>query len=108
MQNYPLYDILVERVNNRENKVIDIGTVCATINNIESTLTKEQAESHYKEIYGLIVHHELKSNGHLSNGSLPYNSSTMISGKGILFDITKLPALLQQIIAEYIINPNCN
>lgn len=103
MQPYPLYDDLYYKVNNRVDKAIDIKKVCTTINNIAQPPTSsEEALLHYKEIGGLIMHHELLSNNGVLMGQNPFDGKLMAGGKGLLYYIMTLPPVLQQIIAQYI------
>jgi hypothetical protein len=98
---YPLYDDLLLKVRARKDEAIDITRVCHTINNIERIVNdKEVAMEHYKEIMWLIMHHHYLTTG--VESSLPYDSKVMVGGKGILNYINNMPALLQQIIAQYI------
>lgn len=102
VQPYPLYDKLLQRVKNKENKSIDVSKVCATINDIAQNQSYEEANEHYREIGALILHHELLSNNGVLLSSVPYEGKVMSGGKGILYKMTNLPPLLQYIIAEYI------
>lgn len=103
---YPLYEVLLERVNNRELKDIDIKRVCSTINSIANNHSKEDANDHYREIAALVLHYELVNNDGVLLSSVPYDGKTVAGGKGIIFNMMNLPPLLQQIIAEYVMNPN--
>jgi len=108
MQSYPLYDELLKRVHSRNEKSVDIKRVCTTINNISQTHSSEETMEHFREIAALNLHHDVLSNTGFSTGSIPYEGKVMVGGKGLLYQITKLPPLLQQIIAQYIEDPNCD
>lgn len=106
LQPYPLYDRLVQQVESRALKTIDITRVCTTINNIAQTLPPNEAAAHYKEIGGLILHHELLANNGVLSSLIPFDGKVMAGGKGVLHYITNLPPNLQQIIAQYVENPD--
>lgn len=97
---YPLYDALVKRISG---KPVDLKQLCTSISSIGQTLPPDQVAEHYREIGALILHHEAVTTG---SGGLPYEGKLMIGGKGLLFQVTNLPPLLQQILAEYVENPN--
>ena len=99
---YPLYEQLLEKVNKRKEKNIDIKCICITINNISNNLSNSEAIEHYQEIAALILHHDLISNNGIMLSSVPYEGKTMIGGKGLLYVITNFPPQLQQIIAQYV------
>ena len=103
---YPLYDELLRRVDARLEKGIDIKRVCTTINNIANTHTAEETLDHYREIAALILHHELLANNGILLSSVPYDGRVMVGGKGILYYIMNLPPLLQQVVAQYVEDPN--
>lgn len=105
-QPYPLYDELVRRVEARSEKTIDIRRVCTTINNIAQTHTPKDMAEHYTEIGALILHHELLANNGVLLSPVPYDGRVMVGGKGILNFIMNLPPNLQQIIAQYVEDPN--
>ena len=108
IQPYPLYDELVKRVESRTEKSIDIKRICTTINNIGQTLPSEEAASHYREIGALILHHELLANNGVLLSSIPFEGKVMVGGKGVLHYIMNLPPNLQQIIAQYVENPDAS
>lgn len=101
IREYPLYDILCEKVNNTKNVEIDIKLLCNNINNISNNLQTNDYLEHYNEICAMIIHHGILSNT-TNNILLPYGSKIMFGGKGILFTITKLDPILQHILAQYI------
>jgi len=103
IREYPLYDILCEKVNNIKNVEIDIKLLCNNINNISNNLQTNDYLEHYNEICALIIHHYIKSNAKINtNILLPYGSKIMFGGKGILFNFVKFDIYLQQILAQYI------
>ena len=106
---YPLYDDLVKKVEMRKEKNIDINRICSTINNIERAIVnpgdsmseiKEKAYQHYREINMLICYHHILTTG--IENPIPYDNKVMVGGKGVLNHVNNHPALLQQIIAQYI------
>lgn len=99
---YPLYDELFLKANDRKEKHINVMQICTTINNISQTLTPEEAKKHLVEIAGLILHHEITTNGGILLSLVPYDGKVMIGGKGILHNMMNFPPILQQIIAQYI------
>jgi len=103
---YPLYDELSRRVEARTEKAIDIKCVAATINNISQNLSFEDAQIHYREIAALILHHDLLANNGILLSPIPFDGKVLNGGKGIIHYIMNLPPNLQQIIAQYIENPN--
>jgi len=98
---YPLYDYLLDKINTRKDKNIDIRSICVTINDMAINLTSDEFSTHYTEIAALILHHDILVNKVLLT-SAAYEGKVMAGGKGILYNITNLPPLLQQIIAQYI------
>jgi hypothetical protein len=100
---YPLYDLLLKKVEERTEKNVDIRCVCTTINNITRTLTPSDANDHFCEIYALILHHEAINNNGVLLSATPYNPKIVDDDRrGILNFIMNLPPLLQQIITQYI------
>lgn len=99
---YPLYDDLLSKVNTGS---FDVKKVCTTINEMPNYMSTEEYSKHYQEITALIFHHELKTTGALLS-SVAYDGKVMAGGKGILYNITSLPPILQQIISIYI-DHNC-
>lgn len=99
---FPLYDMLLERAKEQSNNYFDIGCICVTINNIAQTLTTEEANFHYNNIGALIIHHDLLTNKGLLLSPIPYTGKVMVGNRGILYTISNLPTLLQQIISKYL------
>ena len=103
-QAYPLYDELLKRVRESEDKTLDVRKICTSIKSIGQTNTPDQVAEHYREIGALIIHHVVITTGGLP--SIPFEGKVMIGGKGLLFQVTNLPTLLQQIIWKYLEDPN--
>ena len=97
---HPLYDKLLQRVNESSNKNIDINRLSVTINNISKNSSHEESNFHYKWIKSLIIHHALLHEN--LSSSIFYNCKVMPGDNGELYTTSNLPPLLQQIIAEYI------
>lgn len=102
----PFYDKLFQLVSERHDKTIDVSKLCITINNICRTLPKEESDKYYNEIAFLILHHELLTNNGVLLSSIPYNGKLMSHDTGILYAITNIPPILQQMIAVYLEDPN--
>jgi hypothetical protein len=103
---YPLYDELVRRVDARTEKNIDIRRICTTINNIALSHAPNETSEHYREIGALILHHELLANNGVLLSPAPYDARLMAGGKGLLHYIMNFPPNLQQILAQYLEDPN--
>lgn len=99
---HPLYDLLLKRVTETQNKNVDITRLCSTINSIGQNASREEANFHYNWIGSLILHHEILSNNGVLLTTLPFNCKLMTGESGELFTISHLPPILQQILAEYI------
>lgn len=97
---YPLYDDLLAKVRERDNKNIDLKMICKTINNM-SSLNPEDYSEHYREIQALIIHHWALSNKN-SCSPVPFDGKIMAGRRGILNYVMNLPPILQQILAQYI------
>lgn len=102
VQPYPLFDNLYKHVSEREDKSVDIDSVSTIINDISLHVNTESAREHYDEICALILHYFIVYNPNCLPTATPYDSKTMVTGKGVLYYLTNLPPLLQQIIAQYI------
>jgi hypothetical protein len=98
---YPLYDFLLQKVK-EETKQIDIDELCMTLNGLGHT---DNQQDHYDEIYALMIHHEcINNNGILL--TIPFEGKLMPGNKqskNILYNNSKLPVLLRQILYEYIL-----
>jgi len=99
---YPLFDHLSRLVHQRQDKYIDIKTVCTTINNFSLYMSSTEYLDHYEEISAIILHYDVINNGSMILSPNPYDSKIMPGGRGILNYIINLPPFLQQIIAQYI------
>jgi hypothetical protein len=97
MIKYPLYDELQRLVNEKEDKSIDVNSVCLTLNAISRLTQIEQTEH-----AALILHHEMIENKGVLLTVIPYDGKLMPGNKNILFSFVKLPLALKQIIAQYI------
>lgn len=106
LRQYPLYDELLRRVKARNDKEIDIGRMCTTINNISLNLPSDESNEHYNEIGALILHYHLLYNNGVIVSSTPYDGKLLFGGRGVVYDPKILPPLLQHIIAQYVENPN--
>lgn len=95
VQPFPLYDKLYQRVTAKSESVIELKKICATINSIDE-------QEHNDIIFALIYHHEMKEVNGIRFKAAPYGGVLFKSGKGTTFDMTKIPPILQKIIAEYI------
>jgi hypothetical protein len=102
VQSYPLFDTLVEQVEKRVDKSIDIRRLCTTINGISQSLPPDQMSEHYREIAAIIFHYGELHGQHDTRAAFPFDGKIMVGGKGILFYITNFPPDLQQIIAQYV------
>jgi hypothetical protein len=97
---YPLYDELYEKAKNL--KTISINDLCVNINKINNLPDENNIKDHFKEIYALILHHDYVTHNNSRLNNLPYDTTTIIKGKGLRIDPFKLPPLLQRILHEYI------
>lgn len=96
------YDKLLQQVNERKEPIIDIGIISSTINNMYTYLPKQDYNEYFEMIGSLIIHHNyIKNNTYISN---PFKGTIMTKGIGILYVMTNLDPLLQQIIGQYIEN----
>lgn len=98
---YPLYDQLVSNLSLREEKSIDLKKICATIKKISETSTPDETNEHYREIAALILHHEMITHGSISE--VPFGGKLMPGSMGTLNYMLNLPPLLQQILAQYLL-----
>lgn len=97
---YPLFDELYAKVSQKIDVPFDIKRICVTINIISQNMTAPESRTHYNEIAALIYHYAIIFGQF--NYTVPYDGKIMVGGKGILYYITNLPTLLQQIIGQYI------
>ena len=100
MIKFPLYDLLLNTIKNKEDKCIDVTKICSTITSL--AIDENLANIHYTQIAVLILHHELVTNSGVLLSIIPYDGKLMCGGRGILYSFIKFPPLLQQIISQYI------
>lgn len=100
---YELYELLLQRSRDRDEKNIDIEKLCLTINSLV-LLDEKSSKDHYDELMALILHHEYLKNNKVFLTKVPYNGVEQPGGRGIqyIFRDLKDPQL-QQIINEYIL-----
>lgn len=104
---YELYNFLSNQVKEKNYQNINIEEMCLTFNGL-SNLSQDDQQSHYEELYGLIIHYEaLSNNGVLL--TIPFEGKIMPGGKkekNLVFNTNKLPLELKQILYEYILYYN--
>jgi hypothetical protein len=100
-ESYPLYDHLIKLFDDSNNN-FDINRTCKTINDISRKLSPADCMDHYSEILALILHYESLRNEGVSLLQTPYNGRIQHGGKGIVFNMHKLPPKLQKIISLYV------
>ena len=103
-KNFPLYDDLLEKVKSEQMLSADIRRICSTITTLHKQLKPEIVQTHYEIIHALCLHHEILETKGLVHRMNPYGCKTFEGGKGILYITANLPPMLQQIIAQYVIN----
>lgn len=96
IQPFPLYDRLYQQASAQTENSFDIRKITATINVLEN-------QEHIRIIYALILHHELKQMDGNRWKSIPYNGTIFKEGRGVTFNITNIPPILQRVIVEYIL-----
>jgi hypothetical protein len=112
-QYFALYDDLLAQVRATTIQSVELWRICGTIENLTRQLPEEIAQTHTSFIFALIYHHALIANQGMLFSTVPYggsvlgrlpgpNRATGKEGRGILFKITELPPLLQQVIAKYV------
>jgi len=101
MNSYPLYDELIKRIEEKENKIIDNSQMCATINSL-AFMDKKSASEHYEEIYVLLLHHEFIVNQGVLFSKIPNDGKTLPGDNGVLYTAQKLPVKAKQLVNEYI------
>ncbi len=103
LKEYELYNHLYQRAIKRNNQSIDITNLCNTIKDISRNQSLDDMNLHYREIAAIILHHYIAS----QETDLPmYNVNVMTGKKGLLYNMTNFPEILQRILAEYVENPN--
>ena len=98
---YPLYDELV-KLHEACDEKIDISQTCKTINDLARQLSPEDLDLHYEEIFVLILHYDSLRNEGNSLVEVPYRAKVQHGGRGVLFDMHKIPPKLQGILYQYI------
>ncbi|HSW76541.1 MAG TPA: hypothetical protein VLG50_05825 [Candidatus Saccharimonadales bacterium] len=98
---YPLYDKLLADARHKDEKNIDMVTLCQILNNI-SLLDMEQAKDHYEEIFAIIIHHEKINHGGIMLSLIPNDGKLLPGGKSILYIFIKLPKMLKLILLAYV------
>lgn len=99
-KSYPLYEELLNLSLQDKTRPINTSLMSTAINNISTKLGREEGKDHFEEIYALIFHHFTMS-GVSSNMSIPYTGKLMTGGRGVLYEINKLPPNLCHIIWLY-------
>lgn len=99
---YPLFDKLFSEIENKEVRTIDIAFIGNTFRTMGQNFPIEKVLSHYEEVMALIIHfYGLANKGKLSD-FIPFDGKGMPGGKGILYNISNLPPILQEIIQDYL------
>jgi len=99
--NYPLYDELIKRINETQDKNIDIEQMCLTINSL-AYLDKEIAADHYEEIYALLLHHEEVINQGVLFSKIPNDGKPLPGDSGVLYVPAKLLVKPRQLVDQYL------
>lgn len=99
---FPLYDDLLRQVG-KAGPAVDWRQLSATINGLKP----ERCQI----IYALILHHfllehntKLRSWKTARDIPTPYGAKSLDGGKGLIYTLSNLPAPLQQILAEFVLN----
>jgi hypothetical protein len=99
MNPYPLYDELMKQIKEKQNKNIDISTMCSTINSLAFL---ENAHEHYEELYVLLLHHECVENNGILFSKIPNDGKTLPGDNGILYNPEKMAVKPRQLIDQYL------
>lgn len=100
---YELYDFLLARSKERDEKNIEIDKLCQTINNIV-LLDDKSSKEHYDELQFLLLYHESLKNNKVLLTKIPYNGIEQQGERGVKYLFRQLnDPQLQQLINEYII-----
>ncbi len=100
---FELYDLLLQRSRERDEKNIDIDKMCSTINSI-ALLDDKSSKEHYDELQVLLLHHESLKNNKVLLTKIPYNGIEQQGGRGVKYIFRQLQdPQLQQILYEYIL-----
>lgn len=99
---FPLYDDLSRQLS-KSTPAVDWRQLSININ----ALKVDRCQI----IYALILHHFLQEHNTKLRAwksardiPTPYNPKALEGGKGLIYTVSNLPATLQQILAEYILN----
>jgi hypothetical protein len=93
MKLHKLYSYLVQRANKYQPR-FKVSEISQDIPNLP--------REHLENIFLLIYHHESKDNDDIESCSMPYRSTTVSDGKGILFELSNIPPFLLLIISHYL------
>ena len=111
-QPYPLYDYLAHKADLHKDRVIDLTSLCATINQMSYDPDCPDYMEHYREIAALIIHHDLINNKGITLSPTPYEGRTLGTGKGslgagrgIVHSLANFPPKLQHILLHYVEDP---
>lgn len=96
----PIYDYLLAKVLSRTEKGIDPACIHRTINNFADQLSPQQDFHLCRLIQAIICYHEYKNSKTAQYIPNFYGGKLMYGKRGILYDLTSLPILLQQIIGQ--------
>lgn len=100
---YELYDMLAQRVREKNEKNLEIDKLCLTINSIASMDKKSMAE-HYEELKALMLHHESIKNKGVLLTKITNGGVEQPGGRGIQYIFNNIKDIqLKQIFNEYII-----
>lgn len=102
VRSYPLYEELLQKCIDSGETEIDQNRLCATINKLGQTMDAKAVAEHYHEICALMIHHHAITTGNFTPSKLPYEAKIMPGGKGITFNSSNIPVILQRIIMAYI------
>lgn len=104
---YPLFDEIINIIhNNKNSNIVDLSLTSNTLRNMANTLSISDSLPHYQEIMALIIHFYAVGNKGKIPDTVPFSGNCMPGGKGILYNVSEIPPLLQEIIQTYIIM-NC-
>lgn len=107
LPSYPLFNKIIEYIqNNKNGSVVDLSLTSNTLRNMSNTLPFSESSPHYQEIMALIIHFYTIGNKGKIPDTVPFSGTCMPGGKGILYNVSEIPPLLQEIIQTYIIM-NC-
>jgi hypothetical protein len=93
--NFPLYDLLASRVDDTLPRTnIDWGRYIATIGNM--------GDDHLQVIYLLMLHHATITGVRAHSVEVPYGGAIEDGGRGVRFQLERLPARLREIVYLYV------